>query len=31
VATADAVGDELRRLNTNSLKTTSNRTANPHR
>jgi 8-amino-7-oxononanoate synthase len=31
VVTANAVSDELRRLNTNSLKTTSNRTANPHR
>jgi 8-amino-7-oxononanoate synthase len=31
VATANAVRDELRRLNSNSLKTASNRTANPHR
>jgi hypothetical protein len=31
VATANAVRDELRRLNTSSLKKTSNRTANPHR
>jgi 8-amino-7-oxononanoate synthase len=31
VATANAVRDELRRLNTSSLKKTSSRTANPHR
>jgi 8-amino-7-oxononanoate synthase len=31
VATANAVRDELQRLNSNSLKTTSNPTANPHR